>query len=81
MNYMERIWINPERCARKPCIKGTRIPVVHILELIARGIGFNEIIEKFYSNIKNEDIKACVEFSKAIVEGEEVVLFGATISR
>jgi len=81
MNYTERIWIDPERCAGKPCIKGTRIPVIHILELVARGIGFNEIIEKYYPNIKLEDIKACVEFSKAIVEGEEVIFFGETVSR
>ena len=81
MNYTDRIWVDPERCAGKPCIKGTRIPVTHILELIARGISFNEIIEKFYPNISVEDIRACIEFSKAIIEGEEVIFFGETVSR
>ena len=76
MAYLERIWIDPERCAGKPCIKGTRIPVTHILELVARGIDFLTIINKYYPTITIEDIRACVEFSKAMIEGKEVVLFG-----
>ena len=57
----ERISVDPEICGGKPCIKGTRIAVFMILELIEAEIGFDKIIEEYYPDITKEDIKACVE--------------------
>ncbi len=67
---MKRIEINPEVLAGKPVIKGTRIPVYLILNLIANGYAFDDIIEA-YPNLKKKDIQAAVEYSAKRFEGEE----------
>lgn len=71
----ERISSNPEIYNGKPCIKGTRITVAMILELLQDGLSFDVIIRDYYQHITFEDIQACLEYAKAIVEGEEVHFF------
>ncbi len=44
----------------KPCIPGTRVPVVDVLELVRDGIAFDEIIANYCPDIQMEDIKACL---------------------
>jgi uncharacterized protein (DUF433 family) len=56
---IERIVSDPKICSGKPCVKGTRIPVHIILDLLASGESF-EGIKKAYSNIIEEDIRACL---------------------
>lgn len=68
----DRISSNPKIYGGKPCIKGTRITVMMILDLLEDGLSFNEIIHDYYSHITVEDIKACLEYAKAIIAGEEV---------
>ena len=68
----ERISVNSETCGGKPCVKGTRIPVHMILELIESEICFDKIIENYYPNLKKEDIKACVEYAKVLINDEEI---------
>ncbi len=59
----ERITINPSICHGKPCIKGTRIPVYLILEMLEYGMTIPEILEE-YPHLSSEDIRACVTFAK-----------------
>ena len=66
-----RISINPKICHGKPCIKGTRIPIYLILEMIEHGLTFKEILEE-YPDIEIEDIKACIRYAKALVNDEEI---------
>lgn len=68
----ERISVNPDIYGGKPCIKGTRIAVYMILDLIEDGLSFEEIIRDYYPHITVEDIKACLEYAKAIIESEEI---------
>ncbi|MHA1649352.1 MAG: DUF433 domain-containing protein [Candidatus Helarchaeota archaeon] len=68
-----RISIDPEICHGKPCIKGTRIPVYLILEMLEHGLSFKEILEE-YPHITVEDIKACIRFAKALINNEEINL-------
>ena len=68
----ERISSNPKIFGGKPCIKGTRITVSMVLELLEDGLSFDEITGDYYPHITNEDIRACLEYAKAIIEGEEV---------
>jgi uncharacterized protein (DUF433 family) len=42
----ERITVNPEQCGGRPCIRGMRIRVVDVLELLAAGLSFNEVLEE-----------------------------------
>jgi uncharacterized protein (DUF433 family) len=56
-DQIDRIIIDPEVLSGKPTIKGTRIPVYLIIELLANGMTEKEILEQ-YPTLKKEDIKA-----------------------
>lgn len=44
----DRITVNPRQCGDRPCIRGMRIRVIDILELLAAGLSFEQIIEAAY---------------------------------
>jgi uncharacterized protein (DUF433 family) len=67
----ERIEVNPKILGGKPVIKGTRIPLYLILELLSAGYDFKRII-KAYPTLTEEDIKAAVDYAVQIVKNEEV---------
>ena len=69
---MERIEVNPKILCGKAVIKGTRVPVYLILELLSAGYDFKRIMEA-YPQLKEEDIKAAIEYATEIVKGEETV--------
>ena len=56
----ERIEVNPEILGGKPVIRGTRIPVYLILELLSAGYDFKRII-KAYPTLTEDDIKGAVD--------------------
>jgi len=69
-NKMTHIEINPKILCGKPVIKGTRIPVYLILELLAAGYDFERIMEA-YPDLKREDIEEAIEHASGVVKGEE----------
>lgn len=73
----ERIVVDPEILAGKPVVKGTRIPVELVLKRLAQDLNFNTLFES-YPRLTSEDVKACLEYAEALVEGEAV--FPATVS-
>jgi uncharacterized protein (DUF433 family) len=60
--YLQYISINPDIRFGKPCIKGTRISVVDILQWLASGMDIPEILEDFPS-LKEEHIRAALAFA------------------
>ena len=66
-----RISINPNICHGKPCIKGTRIPVYLILEMLEYGLSFEQVLEE-YPQLIIQDIKSCLQFAKIIINNEEI---------
>lgn len=66
--------MNPKILGGKPVIKGTRIPVYLVLELLSAGYDFNRIVEA-YPTLKEEDVKAAVEYAAKIVKNEEAFEF------
>ena len=58
---LQRIWIDPARCGGKPCIRGHRIWVSLILDLLAGG-GSAEDILRSYPGLTLEDIQACIAY-------------------
>lgn len=66
---IERIVSDSKICSGKPCIKGTRIPVHIILDLLAAGESF-EGIKKAYPNIADEDIRACLNYAAVLADEE-----------
>ena len=64
MNYLDRITFNPNQCGGRPCIRGQRIRVKDVLDLLASGSPENEILED-YPYLELEDIRACLQFAAA----------------
>lgn len=60
-NWQDRISINPNVCHGKPCIKGTRIWVLLVLDLLASGSAIDEVLEE-YPQLTREDIQACIAY-------------------
>lgn len=61
---MDRITFNPNQCSGRPCIRGMRIRVKDVLDLLAAGVGEAEILED-YPYLEAEDIRACLEYAAA----------------
>lgn len=60
---LERIAINPKVMTGKPVIKGTRLTVEFILNLMAHGATVQEIVEE-YKGLTQADIQACILFDR-----------------
>jgi len=59
---LERITLNPKVMVGKPVIRGTRLTVEYILNLLAHGATFEEILQE-YEGLVPEDIQACLLFA------------------
>jgi len=68
----ERISTDPNVHFGKPCVAGTRIPVVDVLELVEDGLPFQKIVEDFYPDLTPDDVRACVRYAIELAENEEV---------
>ncbi|TES92288.1 MAG: DUF433 domain-containing protein [Candidatus Cloacimonadota bacterium] len=71
--FEDKINSDPMICSGKSCIKGTRIPVHIILDLLAAGETY-EGIKKAYPNLKDEDIEACISYAAFLTEEEAGVI-------
>jgi uncharacterized protein (DUF433 family) len=69
---MERITANREVLGGKPIIRGTRISVEFILELLASGVAEGEILQD-YPHLTREDIHACLEYAAHSMKNEILV--------
>jgi uncharacterized protein (DUF433 family) len=58
---LDRISVDPNVCFGKPCIKGTRIWVSLLLDFLANGMSFEEILEE-YPHLTIEDIRAAIAY-------------------
>jgi uncharacterized protein (DUF433 family) len=59
MSYLDRITIEPGKCGGRPCIRGYRLRVKDVLELLASGASWEEILED-YPFLEREDIQAWI---------------------
>ncbi len=64
MNYLDRITFNPEQCGGRPCIRGMRIRVKDVLEMLASGASEAQILEDF-PDLEMADIRACLQYAAA----------------
>lgn len=64
MNWKERITADPQVLVGKPVIKGTRLAVEFIIDLLAQGWTEAEIFRN-YPGITHEDIRACLAYAAA----------------
>jgi uncharacterized protein (DUF433 family) len=61
---LKRIWIDPARCGGRPCIRGHRIWVSLVLDLLASGLTSEEIEREY--GIAPEDVQACIAYGSEI---------------
>lgn len=61
-NLLDRITINPEQCGGRPCIRGMRIRVVDVLDLLASGLSAEQVLEEL-PDLEPEDITAALRFA------------------
>lgn len=62
MDGFPRITIEPDKCAGAPCIRGYRIRVVDVLDLLAAGLTAEEIVEEL-PDLEPEDVTAALEYA------------------
>ncbi len=58
----ERITVDPEQCGGRPCIRGMRIRVTDVLDLLANGLTPEQVLEEL-PDLEPEDIAACLRFA------------------
>jgi len=61
-NLYERITVNPEQCGGQPCIRGMRIRVIDVLDLLAAGMTCEETLEEL-PDLEMEDIQAALWYA------------------
>lgn len=75
MTWQDRITIDPTVLVGKPVIKGTRLAVEFIVDLLAHGWTEAEILRN-YLGITPEDIRACLAYASALLHAEKVYPLG-----
>ena len=63
MTYVsKRITVDPAQCGGRPCVRGMRIRVVDVLDLLANGLSSEDILKEL-PDLEKEDIEACIRFA------------------
>lgn len=71
MNWRERIAVDPDVLVGKPVIKGTRIAVELVIDLLARGYTAQQIVEQ-YDHITLDEVQACLAYAAEVLQLEKV---------
>lgn len=69
--WRERITADPTVLVGKPVVRGTRLAVEFVLDLIASGWAFEQILRN-YPRLSQEDILACVAYAREVLAEERV---------
>jgi len=76
MEYLiDRISVDPNVCHGQPCIKGTRIMVYLVLELLEAGLTSEQIIRDYYPQLTKQDVEACLHYAATLIRETEYVPF------
>jgi len=71
MNWEAHIVVDPEILCGKPLVKGTRLAVEFIVDLLAQGWTADDIISN-YPGLTPDDIQACLAYASAVLHAEKV---------
>ena len=77
MDWEHRIVVDPGILVGKPVIKGTRLAVEFIIDLLAQGWSEAEILRNF-PGLTREDIQACLAYAGMVLKAEKVYAFTVT---
>ena len=59
---MNRITTDPEQCGGRPCIRGMRIRVIDVLDLLGNGLTPQQVLEEL-PDLEMEDVRACLQYA------------------
>lgn len=76
MNWHERITVDPEILVGKPVVKGTRISVEFVVDLLGRGWTAEQVLRE-YDHLTAQDIQACLAYASDVLKSERVYLLTA----
>lgn len=71
MTWQERIVVDPEVLVGKPVVRGTRLAVEFIVELLAQGWSEGDVLEN-YPGLTEQDLRACLKYASARLHAEKV---------
>lgn len=63
----ERITVNPEQCGGRPCVRGLRIRVTDVLDLLASGLSPQQVLDEL-PDLESEDISASLRFASRRID-------------
>lgn len=66
-NLLDRITVNPAQCGGRPCIRGMRIRVIDVLDMLASGLSVKQILED-YPDLEADDIIAVLQYARRRVD-------------
>ncbi len=73
MQWQERITVDPKILVGKPVIKGTRIAVEFVIDLLSRGWTVEQVLQE-YEHLTAEDVQACLAYASETLKSEKVFL-------
>jgi uncharacterized protein (DUF433 family) len=62
MIVSERITVDPQQCGGRPCVRGMRIRVSDVLDLLANGLTAEQVIDEL-PDLEIEDVHACLRYA------------------
>jgi len=71
-----RITVNPEQMGGTPCIRGLRIPVATVVEMVADGLATEEIL-RAYPDLEEEDVREALRYAAEALRERELPLVSA----
>lgn len=72
MSLLDRITIEPGKMGGRPCIRGMRMRVRDVLDLLAAGASHDEILSD-YPDLEADDIRACLAYAAAQIDHPIIV--------
>ena len=70
MTTIDQITVNPLQCGSRPCVRGMRIRVSHILDLLATGLSTDEILSEL-PDLELADVTACLRYASQRIAHQE----------
>jgi len=67
MELLERITMNPKQCGGRPCVRGMRIRVSDVLDLLGAGLSREQILEQM-PDLEPDDIRGCLLFARQKID-------------
>ena len=66
-DFADRITVDAEQCGGRPCIRGMRIRVTDVLDLLAAGLSTEQVLEEL-PDLERDDIRAALKFASRRID-------------